>query len=75
VDITSQKLDVIDAHREDFAHLPDHEGVGVDGSQRIFILLLDHILQVIHRLTFCDVNGERVVGYIENPTENCEVVI
>lgn len=58
-----------------FAHLPDHEGDGVDGSQRMFIPLLDHILQVIHRLTFSNVNAETVVGYIENPTENCEVII
>jgi hypothetical protein len=41
----------------------------------MFILLLDRILQVSRRLTFSNVNGERVIGYIENPTENCEVII
>lgn len=51
------------------------EGVGVDGSKRMFFPLLDHILQVKHRLTFSNTNGERAVGYIANPTENCELII
>ena len=39
-----------------FAHLPEAEGVGFDASKRTFLLLLDHVLQVIHRLTFSNVN-------------------
>ena len=58
-----------------FAHLPEIEGVGFDASKRTFLLLLDHFLQVAHRLIFSNVDGERVVAYIENPTENCEVII
>ena len=75
MEITSRKLDVIDPHREDFAHLPELEGVGVDGTKRKFLLLLDRILQVIHRLTISDVDGEGVFGHIENPTEKCELII
>ncbi len=56
-----------------FAHLPDFEGLCVDGN-KLFTLLLDHFLQVTHRLTFSNVDGKRVVG-IENPTENCQVII
>ena len=58
-----------------FAHLPEFEGGGCDASKRRFRLLLDHFLQVAHRLIFSNVDGERVVAYIENPTENCEVII
>ena len=56
------------SHREDFAHLPEPEGVSVDGTKRMFLLVLDHLPQVTHQLTFSDVNEERVVGHIENPT-------
>ena len=76
--IGGDSFPIIRCHRpaqRRFAHLPDHEGVGVDGSKRMFILLLDHFLQVAHRLNFSNVDGERVVGYVENPTKNCEVII
>ena len=56
MEIASRKLDDIDPHRKDFAHLPELEGVGVDAIKRMFVLLLDHFLQVIHRLTFPNVN-------------------
>ena len=54
-----------------FTHLPDHEGVG---SNRKFILLLDRFLQVIHRHALSDVDSERAVGHIENPTEKCDII-
>jgi len=54
-----------------FAHLPELEGVRVECIFE-FLLFLDNFLQVTHRHTFSDVDGERVVRYIENPTENFE---
>ena len=75
MEIACRNLDVIDPHREDVAHLPELEGVGLDAIKRTFLLLLDRFLQVTHRHTFSDVDGERVVGHIENPTEKCELII
>ena len=45
----------------------------LDVTKRIF-LLLDNFLQEIHRHTFPDVDGEMVVGYIENLTRNSELI-
>ena len=69
----SRKSDVIDPHRENLAHLPELEGVGLDDLKRTFLLLLDRFLQVIHCHALSDVDSERVVGHIENPTEKCEI--
>ncbi len=74
MEIACQKLDVIDPHREDFAHLPELEGVGLDAIKRTFLLLLDRFLQVIHCHALSDVDSERVVGHIENPTEKCKII-
>jgi hypothetical protein len=75
VETASRKLDDIDPCREDFAHLPELEGVGLDAIKRMFLLLLDLFLQVTHRHTFSDVDEERVIGHIENPTEKRELII
>jgi hypothetical protein len=75
VEIASRKLNAIDPHWENLAHLPELEGVGRDDLKRMFLLLLDCFLQVTHRHTFSDVDGERVVGHIENITEKCELII
>lgn len=75
MEIASWKLDIIDPYREQFAHLPELEGVGVDGTKHMFLLVLDHFLQVTHCHTFFDVDGERVAKHIENPTEKCELII
>ena len=75
MEIASRKLDDINPHREHFAHLPELEGVGIDGTKHMFLLVLDHFLQVTHRHTFSDVDGERVARHIENQTEKCELII
>ena len=69
--ITSRKLDDIDPYR-DFTHLPKTEGVSINATECMFLLLLDRFLQVTHRLAFSDVDMERVIRHIENPTEKCE---
>jgi hypothetical protein len=58
-----------------YAHLPDNEGVCIKMIKFGFLLLLYQILQVIHCLTFSDVNGEGTVGTVENPTEEGELII
>jgi hypothetical protein len=49
--------------------------VRVDAIKRMSLLLLDLFLQFIHRDAFSNVDGERVVGHIENPTEKFEPAI
>ena len=74
MEIASRKLDLIDPHRENLAHLSELEGVGLDDLKRTFLLLLDRCLQVIHRHALSDVDSERVFGHIENPTEKSEII-
>jgi hypothetical protein len=57
------------------AHLPYIEPVGVDANQSMFLLLLYHFLQFIHRLTHSNLNRERPVRLGENPTPELELVI
>ena len=57
-----------------YAHLPEIESVCSKMIKFGFLLLLYHILQVTHRLTFSDVDREGRVIF-ENPTEEFELVI
>ena len=74
MEIASRTLDDINPQGR-FAHLPESEPVGVDGTERTFLLLLDLFPQFTHRRTFSDDDVERVVGHIENPTEHCKLII
>ena len=54
------------------AHLPEYEAICSKMIKFEFLLLLYHILQVTHCLTFGE---EGTVGFFEKPTEEGEVVI
>jgi hypothetical protein len=56
-------------------HLPEYKRVCSDMIKFTLLLLLYRFLQVTHRLTSPDVDGEGLIGRAENPTEEGELVI